>query len=51
MVFLEEVNQIFDKQEKNKELVKKFNDFCNENNIDEQDIGVYLNDKSEKEGW
>jgi len=51
MAFLEEVKQIFDKQEKNKELVKKFNDFCNENNIDEQDIWVYLNEKSEEEGW
>lgn len=50
-VFLEEVNQILDEQEKNKELVKKFDDFCNKNNIDEKDVWVYLNDKSEKERW
>lgn len=50
-VFLEEVNQILDEQEKNKELVKKFDDFCNKNNIDEKDIWAYLNDKSEKERW
>lgn len=51
MVFLEEVNQILDEQEKNEKLVKKFNDFCDENNIDEQDVWKYLNDKSEKERW
>lgn len=49
--FLEKVNQILDEQEKNEEIVKKFNDFCNENNIDEKNIWVYLNDKSEKEKW
>lgn len=51
MAFLEEVNQILDEQEKKEKFVKKFDDFCNQNNIDEKDVWAYLNDKSEKERW
>lgn len=51
ITFLEEVNQILGEQEKHEVLVKKFDDFCNKNNIDEKDVWAYLNDKSEKERW
>lgn len=49
--FLKKINKIIDEQEKQEKLVKKFNAFCSENNIDEQDIWAYLNEKSEEEGW
>ena len=51
MVFLEEIIEKIDEKERNEKLVKKFNDFCNEYDIDEKDVWVYLNAKSEKERW